>query len=59
MTVKSTVFGSIRLTGHDSEKFVNQVSHGRPKQAAKDAYAAGKSLVKQMRNKGFAEIKVK
>jgi hypothetical protein len=57
MSIQSSAFGSIRLTGRDSEKFVNQVVHGRPKQAAKDAYAAGKSLVKQMRNKGFAEIK--
>jgi len=59
MSVKSTVFGSIRLTGHDSEKFVNQVIHGRPKQAAKDAYAEGKSLAQQMRSKGYAEIKPK
>jgi len=57
MSVKSTVFGSIRLTGRDSEKFVNQVAHGRPKQAAKDAYAEGKTLAKQMRSKGYAEIK--
>jgi len=59
MSVKSTVFGSIRLTGRDSEKFVNQVAHGRPKQAAKDAYAEGKTLAKQMRSKGYAEIKSK
>jgi len=59
MSVKSTVFGSIRLTGRDSEKFVNQVAHGRPKQAAKDAYAEGKTLSKQMRSKGYAEIKSK
>jgi len=59
MSVKSTVFGSIRLTGRDSEKFVNQVAHGRPKQAAKDAYVEGKSLAKQMRSKGYAEINSK
>jgi len=59
MSVKSTVFGSIRLTGRDSEKFVKQVTHGRPKQAAKDAYMEGKSLAKQMSTKGYAEIKSK
>jgi len=44
----------MRLTGRDSEKFVNQVVHGRPKQAAKDAYAAGKFLAKQMRSNRHA-----
>ncbi len=59
MSVKSTAFGSVRLTGKDSKKFVNQVIHGRPKQAAKDAYVEGKSLTKQMRSQGYAEVKSK
>jgi len=57
MSIQSSAFGSIRLTGCDSEKFLKQVTHGRPKQAAKDAYMEGKSLVKQMSSKGYAEIK--
>ena len=57
MGIKSTAFSPIRLTGNDTEKFVNQVIHGRPKQAAKDAYVEGKSLTGQMRSKGYAEIK--
>jgi len=59
MGVSSTVFGTIRLTGTDSEKFVNQVIHGRPKKAAKESYAEGKTLVKQINSKGYAVIKAK
>ncbi|MEJ1381605.1 MAG: hypothetical protein RPT95_11700 [Candidatus Sedimenticola sp. (ex Thyasira tokunagai)] len=56
MSVKTTVFGGVRLSGEDAEKFMRQVTYGRPKEAAKEAYASGKAAVAEMNKKGYATI---
>ncbi len=59
MSVKSTTFGGVRLSGEDAKKFIHQVTHGRPKQAARDAYDRGKPLVSEYNGKGYATIRAK
>jgi len=59
MSVKTSVFGGITISGNDAKAFDRQVTHGRPKQAARDSYARGKSLVDEFNRKGYATIKPK
>ncbi len=59
MGVKTTVFGSVRLSGEDAKKFQRQVKYGRPKKAAIDAYATGKHISSKMDEQGFVEFTAK
>lgn len=52
MAIESNLFGRLRLSGDDAEKFKRQVRFGRPKANAKDNIAAGVELVKEMRRNG-------
>jgi len=56
MSVKSSVFGAVHLTGHDAKKFKQQVKYGRPKQAAKTALANGKALLGNKDSHGHVVI---
>ncbi|ADE14160.1 hypothetical protein Nhal_0987 [Nitrosococcus halophilus Nc 4] len=56
MSVKTTVFGGIHLSGEDAEKFERQVTYGRPKKAAKEGYERGKLLVEEYSKKGYSTI---
>ena len=56
MSVKTTTFGGVHLSGEDARKFLNQVRYGRPKQAAKDACAHGLPMVKEFMEKGYSTI---
>ncbi len=57
MAIKSSAFGTTRLTGKDAEKFRLQITYGRPTQAAKDSYARGKEAAREYAQKGFARLK--
>lgn len=59
MAVQTSVFGSVRLSGKDADKFNRQVSFGRPKKAANTGLANGNKLLKEFDTKGFAVIKLK
>lgn len=59
MSVHSSVFGGVTLTGKEASKFVNQVKHGKPKQAAKDASVRGKKMLAEYNEKGFVTITLK
>lgn len=59
MAVKTSIFGAIRLSGDDADKFTQQVAYGRPKKAANVGLAKGVKLLKQYESKGFAVIKLK
>jgi hypothetical protein len=54
MSVKTSTFGAVKLSGPEAEKFRNQILYGRPTQAAKDSYARGKEAAKEYAEKGFA-----
>jgi len=45
--IKSSVFGSVTLSGEDARKFERQVRYGRPSQAAQDTLLLGDKLLKQ------------
>lgn len=59
MSIKSTAFGRVVLTDADAKKFVNQVTYGKPKQAAKESVARGLSLSRQLRENGSFTLKVR
>jgi hypothetical protein len=59
MSVKTSVFGGITLSGEDAKAFKRQITYGRPKQAAQDAYKRGAPLVAEFNRKGYATIKPK
>lgn len=52
MSVQTTTFGSVRLSGEEAKKFKNQVAYGRPKKAAKITFASGERLAKQFNKAG-------
>lgn len=57
MSVVSSAFRPVKLTGAEAKKFKNQVSFGRPSQAARDSYARGKDAAREFAEKGFARLK--
>lgn len=59
MAVVTSFFGVTKLTGEDSNKFRQQVSYGRPNQAAKDALARGTKILNAIDNKGCYTVTVK
>lgn len=59
MSVRSTNFGSVRLTGKDAEKFRAQVKYGRPKKAAAEALKRGRQIAVAFERDGFAPLKLK
>lgn len=56
MSVKTTDFGAVRLSGQDAKKFVNQVVYGKPRKEAVASYKRGERLVAEFREKGYATI---
>lgn len=52
MSIHSSAFGSVILTGKDAEKFVNQVRYGRPKKAASETIQRGSELAKELLSSG-------
>jgi len=56
MSVHSTMFGSVRLSGDDAQKFVRQVEKGRPKVEAVDSAKRGRSLAEEYAETGKATL---
>lgn len=53
MAIKSNAFGRVVLTGEDAKKFADQVTYGRPKDAAKVNAKRGSEMLRRMKaNKG-------
>jgi hypothetical protein len=59
MAVTSSTFGAVRLTAKDAKKFRDQMTYGRPMQAAVDACARGKEAAQGYAVEGFAVIRRK
>lgn len=56
MSVKSTTFGSVRLSGEDAKKFSNQVRYGRPKKEAVAAYRRGQEKAREFSETGVVKF---
>ena len=59
VSIYSTFFGGVTLTGKDAKKFESQVAHGRPNKAAKDAAMRGKTMLAEFQKKGFVTLSLK
>ena len=59
MSVHTSTFGGVRLSGEDAKKFINQVKHGRPNKAAAGSLAEGNKMLKEYDKKGYATIAFK
>jgi len=59
MSVKTSTFGGVRLSGEEADKFVKQVTYGRPKQAAQDAAARGNKMVSEYTATGHVTIRAR
>jgi len=56
MSIKSSPFGGVRLTGADAKKLDAQLTYGRPKTAAVESYVRGQKLVEQFVRRGYAAL---
>lgn len=52
MSIKSSAFGRVTLSGSDAEKFKKQVAHGKPKKAAVEGVKRGGELLREMQASG-------
>lgn len=59
MSIHSSAFGGVFLTGKDAEKFVNQVRYGRPKKAASETVKRGSEAAKTLISTGKLTLTVK
>ena len=59
MSIKSSTFGRVELTGEDAKKFRRQVTYGRAKPAAKEAVARGVLLSQTLKESGSVRVKLK
>lgn len=56
MSVKSSTFGGVRLSGEEAEKFRRQVAYGKPKAAAHTAAERGRIMLKEFNTQGYVRI---
>jgi hypothetical protein len=59
MSIRSSAFGSVRLTGEDARKFEAQVKYGRPKKIPAADLKRARAAVDAFVRDGFAPIKLK
>ncbi|WP_155767356.1 hypothetical protein [Mesorhizobium loti] len=59
MSIKSSAFGGVTLTGDDAKKFLNQVRYGRPKAAAAASAKRGSAMLCQMQKSGSVSVTIK
>ncbi len=60
MSIKSSAFGRVTLSGSDAEKFKKQVSYGKPKPAAVKGVKRGVEMLREMQaNNGRVSFKIK
>jgi hypothetical protein len=57
MSVKSTAFGAVRLTGEEAKKFRAQMTYGKASKAAVAAVALGRKAAAQYAKTGYAVLK--
>ncbi len=52
MSIKSSTFGGVHLSGEDAEQFIKQLYDEKPKQAAVDSLHRGQKLLEEYHEKG-------
>jgi glycine cleavage system aminomethyltransferase T len=57
VSIRSSTFGSIRLTGEDARKFLAQITYGRPRKAVAAALKRGRPIAAALLRDGFARLK--
>jgi hypothetical protein len=57
MAVTSTIFGAVRLTREDAQKFKSQMTHGRTRKEATATYVRGKALAAEYVSQGYVVLK--
>ena len=58
MSISSTAFGRVVLTGKDAEKFRSQVRYGRASAASRSAVTEGVKLAKQLSANGSVTFRL-
>lgn len=58
MSIRSTTFGAVRLSGKEAQKSRDQVTHGKPKKAASATLAHGRESAAEFVRDGFAPLKL-
>lgn len=59
MSVKTSTFGAVRLSGEDADAFRRMVARGRPKKAAVESLKAGEKLLREFERTGTVSVKIK
>lgn len=59
MSIKSSAFGGVTLTGEDAKKFVNQVTYGKPKKEAANSVARGSEMAKSFIKDGKVSLRIR
>ena len=59
MSIRSSTFGSVRLSGEDARKFIAQVKYGRPKNIPEADIKRARAAVAAFVRDGYAPIKLK
>lgn len=59
MAIHSTTFGRVSLTETDAEKFMKQVTYGRPKPAAHETAKRGVELSREYQKSGKLVLKAR
>lgn len=58
MPISSSPFGSVRLTGEDAAKFIEQVREWQPSDEAKRSVQAGVAMAREFNEKGVIKLKL-
>jgi len=58
MSIRSSTFGRLTLTGPDAKRFRDQATYGRPKAAALRSVENGVALARKLSTKGEATVKL-
>jgi len=59
MSVRTTVFGAVRLSGEDAQKFKKQVKYGRSNRAARDTLERGSKLLSVYQKHGCVTVRAR
>jgi hypothetical protein len=58
MSIKSSAFGGVTLTGDDAKTFLKQVRNGRPNMAASESAKRGSAMVAAIQKSGSLSFTV-
>lgn len=59
MSIQTSTFGGVRLSGKDADEFERVIKHGKPKKAAIESAKRGKALAKEYNAKGYVTVQAR